>query len=78
MWGRATLAMEVSSTSMKAASATVMAISQGLTLGFQRTPSWTLGFSIRAGWILAPGAAGNAAAFSDKSLLPVSFRRFGS
>ena len=34
MWGRATLAMEVSSTSMKAASATVMAMSQGLTLGF--------------------------------------------
>src|ERR1700684_4481450 len=35
MWGRATLAMEVSSTSMKAASATVMAMSQGLTRGFQ-------------------------------------------
>jgi hypothetical protein len=28
--------MEVSNTSMKAASATVMAMSQGLTLGFQR------------------------------------------
>ena len=37
MWGRATLAMEVSSTSMKAARATVMAMSQGLTRGFQRT-----------------------------------------
>ena len=35
MWGRATLAMEVSSTSMKAARATVMAMSQGLTRGFQ-------------------------------------------
>ncbi len=34
MWGRATLAMEVSSTSIKAARATVMAISQGLTRGF--------------------------------------------
>jgi len=34
MWGSATLAMEVSSTSMKAARATVMAISQGLTRGF--------------------------------------------
>src|SRR3979490_576019 len=36
MWGRATLAMEVSRTSMKAARATVAAISQGLTLGFHR------------------------------------------
>src|SRR5271169_7040042 len=36
MWGRATLAIEVSRTSMKAASATVAAISQGLTLGFHR------------------------------------------
>jgi hypothetical protein len=44
MWGRATLAMEVSSTSMNAASATVMAISQGLTLGFQATGSARLGF----------------------------------
>ena len=35
MCGSATLAMEVSSTSMNAASATVMAISQGLTRGFQ-------------------------------------------
>src|ERR1700722_12872872 len=36
MWGRATFAMEVSRTSMKAASATVAAISQGLTPGFHR------------------------------------------
>src|ERR1700722_10146516 len=36
MWGRATLAMEVSRTSMKAARATVAAISQGLTPGFHR------------------------------------------
>jgi len=35
MWGRATLAMEVSSTSMKVASVTVMAITQGFRLGFQ-------------------------------------------
>src|SRR5271169_6515861 len=35
MWGRATLAMDVSRTSMKAARATVAAISQGLTLGSQ-------------------------------------------
>ena len=34
MCGRATLAMEVSRTSMKAARATVAAMSQGLTLGF--------------------------------------------
>src|SRR5882757_8919304 len=34
MWGRATLAMEVSSTSIKAASATVAAISQGFVFGF--------------------------------------------
>ena len=35
MYGRATLAMLVSSTSMKAASATTTAISQGLNLGRQ-------------------------------------------
>jgi hypothetical protein len=35
MCGSATLAMEVSSTSMKAASATVAAMIHGLTLGFQ-------------------------------------------
>ena len=34
MWGRATFAMEVSSTSIKAASATVAAISQGFVFGF--------------------------------------------
>ena len=34
MWGRATLAMEVSRTSMKAASATVPAINHGLAFGF--------------------------------------------
>src|SRR5258708_37586949 len=34
MWGRATLAMEVSSTSIKAARATVAAISQGFVFGF--------------------------------------------
>src|SRR3954449_7790862 len=36
MCGRATFAMEVSRTSMKAASATVAAISQGLTSGLHR------------------------------------------
>jgi hypothetical protein len=35
MCGKDTLAMEVSSTSMNVASVTVMAISQGLNLGFQ-------------------------------------------
>ncbi len=35
MWGRATLAMEVSSTSMKVASVTVMAMIQGLIAGRQ-------------------------------------------
>ena len=34
MWGKATLAMVVSSTSMNAASATVAAISHGFTRGF--------------------------------------------
>ena len=43
MWGSATLAMEVSSTSMKVARVTVMATAQGLWLGRQRG--------------LAPGAA---------------------
>jgi hypothetical protein len=53
---------------MKAASATVMAMSHGLDLGFQRTLSSALGFSICAGLAGVPGA-GNADAFSDKSLL---------
>jgi hypothetical protein len=35
MCGRATLAMEVSSTSMKVASVTVSAMAQGLWFGFQ-------------------------------------------
>ena len=35
MWGKATLAMLVSSTSMKAAMATTTAMAQGLNFGFQ-------------------------------------------
>ena len=45
MWGRATLAMLVSSTSMNAASDTTKAISQGLVLGFQ---SWSACVSVAA------------------------------
>ena len=44
MWGRATLAIEVSSTSMNAASATVMAISHGLTRGFHCADDAASGF----------------------------------
>src|SRR5580692_7626068 len=54
MWGRATLAMEVSSTSMKAASATVMAMSQGLTRGFHCAWSERLGLFTVAGGEFAP------------------------
>jgi hypothetical protein len=50
-----------------------MAISQGFTRGFQRTPSAGFGFSMCAGRVVAPGGAGNAAAFSDKSVLPKAF-----
>jgi hypothetical protein len=54
-----------------------MAISQGLTRGFQRTESDTLGLSIRAGRGGAglfdrPAGAGSAASFSGKGLLPLS------
>ena len=61
MWGRATLAMEVSSTSMKAARATVMAMSQGLTRGFQLAWASTLGLLT----VTAAGA-GNACEAADK------------
>lgn len=40
MWGMATLAMEVSSASMKVASVTVMAMAQGLARG--RHVSWNV------------------------------------
>jgi hypothetical protein len=46
MCGKATLAIEVSSTSINAASATVMAISHGLTLGFQAVVSIGLGLAM--------------------------------
>jgi hypothetical protein len=41
MWGKATLAMLVSSTSIKAANETMKAISQGLTFGFH-VVAWSL------------------------------------
>src|SRR6185437_1126279 len=80
MCGSATLAMEVSSTSMKAASATVAAISQGLTRGFQSAWSISLGalglrtvFAVpfaaaRAG--SAPAAPGKVESEADKNLPP--------
>ena len=49
MCGSATFAIEVSSTSMKAAKATVAAISHGFVRGFQRTV-------VPACWISAAGA----------------------
>ena len=42
IWGRATLAMLVSSTSMKAANETTKAISQGFVLGFQSWSAWSV------------------------------------
>src|SRR5580658_3198270 len=65
MWGRATLAMEVSRTSMNAARATVMAINQGLTRGFH--PTCETGSGLRISFVdsWACGKAGSAAAFAD-------------
>jgi hypothetical protein len=59
--------MEVSRTSINAASATVMAISQGFTLGFHGITAPWLGFCT----VLAADAAACAAAgsISDKKLL---------
>jgi hypothetical protein len=59
--------MEVSSTSMNAASATVAAISQGFTLGFQGAYSTGLGLSIRLTGAVAP--AGGAVCSSGKNFL---------
>ena len=64
MWGSATLAIEVSSTSMNAASATVMAISQGLTRGFHGACTAACGLFT----VTLPGA-GNAVEAADKSCL---------
>ena len=49
IWGRATLAIEVSSTSINVATVTVMAIAQGLCLGFQRSGMTLLSFWGRIG-----------------------------
>ncbi len=65
MWGRATLAMEVSSTSMKAARATVMAMSQGLTRGFHGVSGAALGFSTVV--TLAPPLSGDRDFVSGKT-----------
>ena len=64
MCGSATLAIEVSSTSINAASATVMAISHGLTLGFHAVGR-------RSGWDspCALAGAGDAVCNSGNSLL---------
>jgi hypothetical protein len=64
MCGSATLAMEVSSTSMNAASATVMAISQGLTRGFHGACAVACGLFT----VTLPGA-GKAVEAADKSRL---------
>src|SRR5580658_4177463 len=57
MWGRATLAIEVSSTSMNVARVTVIAIIQGFRLGFQTA-------------VGAEGRVGRASAAA--ALIPVS------
>src|SRR5215469_14184442 len=59
MWGSATLAIEVSSTSIKVARVTVMAISQGFRLGLHA--------AIGPGW--GRGRASAAAALIRKSSL---------
>src|SRR5579872_7138575 len=69
MWGRATLAMEVSSTSMNAARATVAAMSHGLTLGFQPANSPTFGFWTVVACAVPPGAGGSVCN-SGKKLSP--------
>jgi hypothetical protein len=56
--------MEVSSTSMKAASATVMAISQGFTRGFHAACSTAWGLVT-----VTPPGAGNAVEAADKNFL---------
>ena len=75
MCGRATLAIEVSSTSIKAANATVMAMSQGLTRGFHAT--WAdacgLGLSLEPGAVTA-GAA-DADSDSGKKTAPWGYCR---
>jgi hypothetical protein len=58
--------MEVSSTSMKAARATVMAISHGLTRGFHGVSKAGCGL-LRV--VAAPAGNGVAGCNSDKSLL---------
>ena len=68
MWGSATLAMVVSSTSMKAASATVMAISQGLTRGFHAACASTKAVD---GW-LSPLAPGRVCSVSGKKYSPAA------
>ena len=85
MWGSATLAMEVSSTSIKAARATVMAMNQGLTRGFQfacgKRSGEKSGLTADAGGSFAPviprppaiaepdGGAGSVVSAADNSRL---------
>src|SRR3954447_3842228 len=64
MWGRATLAIEVSSTSMNAASATVAAISQGLVRGFH------MACAVAARAAGPAGGAGLAGAAAPESATP--------
>src|ERR1039457_5602058 len=69
MCGKATLAMEVSSTSMKAANATVMAMSHGLTRGFQAVVAEGSGFAILVGTAPLPAGVGDAVSNCGKKLL---------
>src|SRR5215469_10666811 len=68
--GNATLAIEVSSTSMNAASATVAAISHGLTRGFQA--ALASGFSMVVAGAVTPGAGGSVCTSGKNSLLRLS------
>jgi hypothetical protein len=70
MWGSATLAIEVSSTSIKAARATVIAISQGFTRGFQAAFWADCGLDCSMGFAAVPFRAGNGASNSSKKTSP--------
>ncbi len=69
MWGMATLAMEVSRTSMKVARVTVRATAQGLCFGFQlASGSWGIDRWLEAGvWNEDAGKQGEVARAGDGS-----------
>ena len=77
IWGRATLAMEVSRTSMKAASATVAAISHGFTRGFHAVCASAFGFCTVVAEAAARGIGGSVCNSGKNSLLTGLLLLFG-